>query len=279
MLAARACRKMSHYVAPGKNPNVPGPPGTVRKCPRLSHREKNPIAPAHRLEVLRSPVMALRPDDASAAPDRTTDLPAPPHAPDTARRADTSVRTAPAAGDTRTVAPTGIDGSAVTGGYTPAEPVARPAGPVAVAGYEILGELGRGGMGIVFKARQVALDRVVALKMILAGPHATPTVLARFRAEALAVARLQHPSIVQVFEVGEAARLPYLSLEFVDGGSLSKKVAHEPQPPGYAAETVRALARAMAYAHERGVIHRDLKPANVLLAADGTPKITDFGLA
>ncbi|HKB03746.1 MAG TPA: protein kinase [Gemmataceae bacterium] len=223
--------------------------------------------------------MALRPDDASAAPDRTTDLPAPPHAPDTARRADTSVRTAPAAGDTRTVAPTGIDGSAVTGGYTPAEPVARPAGPVAVAGYEILGELGRGGMGIVFKARQVALDRVVALKMILAGPHATPTVLARFRAEALAVARLQHPSIVQVFEVGEAARLPYLSLEFVDGGSLSKKVAHEPQPPGYAAETVRALARAMAYAHERGVIHRDLKPANVLLAADGTPKITDFGLA
>jgi tetratricopeptide (TPR) repeat protein/tRNA A-37 threonylcarbamoyl transferase component Bud32 len=157
----------------------------------------------------------------------------------------------------------------------------RPAAGVeaVVAGYEILSELGRGGMGVVYKARQVSLKRIVALKMVLAGGHAGAQQLARFYTEAEAVAQLQHPNIVQIFEVGEHEGLPFFSLEFVDGGSLAQKIAGKPQPPREAAETVQLLALAMAMAHQAGVIHRDLKPANVLLTDDGLPKITDFGLA
>src|SRR6516225_2913872 len=148
-----------------------------------------------------------------------------------------------------------------------------------VPGYEILGELGRGGMGVVYQARHLTLNRVVALKMVLAGGHAGPQELARFRTEAEAVARLQHPHIVQIYEVGEQNGLPYFSLEFCPGGSLEKKLAGTPMPPGEAAALVEALARAMQAAHKKGVIHRDLKPANVLFAEDGTPKVSDFGLA
>ena len=148
-----------------------------------------------------------------------------------------------------------------------------------VPGYELLGELGRGGMGVVWKARHRALDRVVALKMILAGPHAPPAVVSRFRDEARAVAQFQHPHIVQIFEVGEFAGMPYFSLEYVDGGTLSRKIARSPQAPRYAAGVVETLARAVQYAHDRNIVHRDLKPANVLLTADGTPKLSDFGLA
>jgi WD40 repeat protein len=149
----------------------------------------------------------------------------------------------------------------------------------AVPGYEILGELGRGGMGVVYKARHRALNRLVALKMILAGGHAGPEQLARFRGEAEAVARLKHPNVVQVYDVGEAGGLPYFSLELVEGGSLDQKLAGTPLPPDDAACLVEKLARAMATAHAEGLVHRDLKPANVLLGSDGTPKITDFGLA
>jgi tetratricopeptide (TPR) repeat protein len=160
-------------------------------------------------------------------------------------------------------------------------------GRPAVAGYEILEELGRGGMGVVYKARQIGLKRLVALKMILSGAHAHGDQKARFRAEAEAVACLQHPNIVQVYEVGEHDGLPYFSLEFVDGGTLDRKLNGTPLPPATAAHLVEALARAMQAAHEHGVVHRDLKPANVLLMAGGpdvpvdhcTPKITDFGLA
>jgi hypothetical protein len=146
-------------------------------------------------------------------------------------------------------------------------------------GYELLGELGRGGMGVVYKARQKGLGRLVALKMVLVGGHAGPEELARFRAEAEAIARLQHPNIVQIYEVNEAGGLPCFSLEFCAGGSLERRLNGTPLPPREAALLVETLARAMAAAHQKGIIHRDLKPANVLLAEDGTPKITDFGLA
>lgn len=149
----------------------------------------------------------------------------------------------------------------------------------AVPGYEIEGVLGRGGMGVVYKARHLALKRPVALKMILAGGHAGPRELARFRIEAEAAARLQHPNIVQIFEVNEADGHPYCALEFVEGGNLTSKLQGKPLPVREAARLIEALARAMQLAHSRNVVHRDLKPANVLLMADGTPKITDFGLA
>jgi serine/threonine protein kinase len=148
-----------------------------------------------------------------------------------------------------------------------------------VPGHEILGELGRGGMGVVYKARHVKLQRLVALKMILAGGHASPATLARFQGEAEALARLQHPNIVQIFEAGEVNGLPFLSLEFVEGGSLAAQLSGEPWSPAEAARLVETLARAVAAAHQAGIVHRDLKPANVLLGTDGVPKITDFGLA
>ena len=167
-----------------------------------------------------------------------------------------------------------------------------PGMPQHVGDFEILGVLGRGGMGVVYKAKQKQLKRIVALKMILGGVHASDEDLRRFRQEAEASARLQHPNIVQIHEVGEMDGKPYFSLEFVDGGSLSGKMANEPQPAFPAAQLIEILARAMHYAHQRGIVHRDLKPANILLAnapldgsstapvtAFGIPKITDFGLA
>jgi serine/threonine-protein kinase len=148
-----------------------------------------------------------------------------------------------------------------------------------VPGYEVLGVLGSGGMGVVYKARDARLKRLVALKMILNGPHARPEELERFRREAEAVARLQHPNVVQIYEVGEQDGRPYLALEHVGGGSLAERLGGRPQPPDDAARLVRSLALAVHAAHLRGIVHRDLKPANVLLAEDGTPKVTDFGLA
>jgi serine/threonine-protein kinase len=164
-------------------------------------------------------------------------------------------------------------------------PSSRPPGshapfrPIAPVGYQLVKELGRGGMGVVYKARQLGLDRDVALKMVLAGAHASPEQLARFRAEAQAIAQLKHPGIVQVFEVGGHDGLPYFALEFIEGGCLADTVRDGPWPPRKAAGLAVQLARAIQAAHDRGIIHRDLKPANVLLTADGTPKITDFGLA
>jgi len=154
-----------------------------------------------------------------------------------------------------------------------------PTADVSVPGYEILGELGRGGMGVVYRARQLGLNRIVALKMILSGAHAGEADVARFRIEAEAIARMRHRNIVQVFEIGDQDGMPFFSLEFCEGGSLASELRGEPQPPKDAAFMVETLARAIDYAHQHQVLHRDLKPANVLLTADGELKITDFGLA
>ncbi|MGP0063331.1 MAG: WD40 repeat domain-containing serine/threonine protein kinase [Isosphaeraceae bacterium] len=148
-----------------------------------------------------------------------------------------------------------------------------------IPGYEILGELGRGGMGVVYKARQVRLNRPCAIKMILAGAHATPEAVARFIGEAEAIAKLQHRHIVQIYSIGEAGGLPFFELEYLPGGGLEKRLDGTPWLPKRAARLVEILARAMAEAHRLGIVHRDLKPPNILVAADGTPKITDFGLA
>jgi WD40 repeat protein/serine/threonine protein kinase len=176
------------------------------------------------------------------------------------------------------------------------------AGLLRIPGYEILAELGRGGMGVVYKARQIGLNRLVAIKMILSGSLAGESEIARFKNEAEAVAKLQHPNIVQIYEIGEYQGHPYFSLEYVDGGSLDRKLQGTPQPPEEAARLVETLARAVQAAHDRGIVHRDLKPANVLLQESGIrnqgsgsknpltdsclltpdsciPKLTDFGLA
>jgi WD40 repeat protein/serine/threonine protein kinase len=157
--------------------------------------------------------------------------------------------------------------------------------PVSIPGYEILGELGRGGMGVVYKARHRQLGRIVALKMLLGGEFAQDEYRERFRAEAAAVARLQHSGIVQIFDVGEchadgAGRpVPYFTLEYVAGGSLSDRLAGKPQNPVVAAGWLETVSQSVHYAHGQGVIHRDLKPSNVLLTTDGQLKLCDFGVA
>ena len=162
---------------------------------------------------------------------------------------------------------------------TPTGEDAAQAYPPQVEGYDIVGRLGRGGMGVVYRARQHGLDRLVALKMLRGGGHADSEALARFRIEVRAVARLHHPNVVQVFDVGESQGLPFVSLELLEGGSLESRINGVPQPDAEAATLVAALARAIASAHRAGIVHRDLKSANILFTRDGIPKITDFGLA
>ena len=163
---------------------------------------------------------------------------------------------------------------------------AGPARPVRIPGYEVLGELGRGGMGVVYLARQISLNRVVALKEILIGDRSSPSQIARFRNEGLTVARLRHPNIVQVYEVGEHDGLPFITFEYIRGSSLDRKLTGAPIPSSQAAALIAALARGVSVAHELGIVHRDLKPGNVLLDDQlpgvpglGVPKVTDFGLA
>jgi hypothetical protein len=164
-------------------------------------------------------------------------------------------------------------------GAAPPEQGDKPAALPVIEGYEVGELLGRGGMGLVFKAVHKTLKRQVALKIIVAGGHASAVERQRFRIEAEAVARLHHPGIVQIYEVGEQAGCPYLALEFVGGGSLAQQLAGGPMPPRRAAQLLLELARAVQHAHEQGIVHRDLKPANVLLTETGVAKIADFGLA
>ena len=172
--------------------------------------------------------------------------------------------------------PVDVEASTVIG------PIAtRRAAPVIapMADYELLEELGRGGMGIVYKARQISLNKLVAVKMVLRAEFASTDDLVRFRQEAESAAQLDHPGLVPVFQVGEADGLPYFSMAYVEGHSLSKRLLDGPMGIPESAELVRQLAVAVAYAHAKGIVHRDLKPGNVLLDKSGRPRITDFGLA
>ena len=148
-----------------------------------------------------------------------------------------------------------------------------------IPGYEVLEVVGRGGMGVVYKARHVRLDRPVALKMLLSGAHASRESRERLQREAKVGAGLRHPNFVQVHDMGDQDGQPYFTMEFVEGGNLAQKLAGMPQPPRQAASLLATLAEAVQAAHRCGIVHRDLKPANVLLTADGTPKICDLGLA
>ena len=145
--------------------------------------------------------------------------------------------------------------------------------------YELIEEIARGGMGVVYKARQVSLGRIVAVKMILSGQFASPAEMQRFRAEARATAALQHPGIVAIHEVGEHDGLLYFSMDFIEGRDLAELIRNGPWPARRAAQCVCDLAQAIHYAHEQGVLHRDLKPSNVLIDSEGKPRVTDFGLA
>jgi eukaryotic-like serine/threonine-protein kinase len=177
----------------------------------------------------------------------------------------------------------GAWGTAIASGADPAtaqvrrEP--RPEDWPTIPGYDILQRLGEGGMGVVYKARHHGLKRLVALKMIRGGSQARADHVSRFRVEAEAVARLRHVNIIQIYDIGEAAGLPFVALELLDGGGLDDRLAGNPQPGIQTAQLMVTLAQAVQVAHQAGIVHRDLKPTNVLYTADGVPKITDFGLA
>src|SRR5215468_1288196 len=175
------------------------------------------------------------------------------------------------------VLPLGNMGSST--GQLGSNPETGPFEPKSFGDYELLEELGRGGMGVVYKARQRSLNRIVAVKLILSGEFASKQEVLRFRGEAEAAAHLRHSNIVAIYETGELNGQNYFSMEYVQGRTLAEIVRDHPLPTARAARYVRIIAEAIHYAHAQGILHRDLKPSNVLIDADDQPRITDFGLA
>lgn len=171
-----------------------------------------------------------------------------------------------------------VSGSTMDLGGKPPRPIGPPP-PRDFGKYELLGEIGRGGMGVVYRARHKELDRVVAIKMILASHLATPEQVDRFYHEARAAAKVTHPQIVGIHDVGQTHGQHYFAMDFVSGPSLAQLVAAGPIDPTQAARLVFAVARAVSHLHDQGIVHRDLKPSNVLLDEEGRPRVTDFGLA
>src|SRR4051812_17639423 len=151
--------------------------------------------------------------------------------------------------------------------------------PVILGDYELLEEIGRGGQGVVYRARQKSLNRTVALKVVRTGQWTTSAHLKRFRLEAETAASLDNPNIVPIYEVGERGGSCYFSMKFVEGGALDELFKRDPMPTRPAAQLIAELARAVHYAHQRGILHRDIKPGNILIDAKGEPHLTDFGLA
>lgn len=192
---------------------------------------------------------------------------------------DTTHEAEPQQSSTQLFQPDGMPRTLLQTGEQLALAAALTAGQQTVPGYEILGEIGRGGMGVVYRARQIQANRIVALKMILGGSHAGHADRVRFRTEIEATARLKHSGIVQVYDVDEHLGLPFFSMELCEGGSLARKTKGRPQPAHDAAALVERIARAVECAHDAGIVHRDLKPGNILLDEDDNPKVGDFGLA
>ncbi|MCX6632914.1 MAG: serine/threonine-protein kinase [Candidatus Solibacter sp.] len=178
-----------------------------------------------------------------------------------------------------------MSGSSLPDPHDEVDRLSGPAGtpglakPRSFGDYELLEEIAYGGMGVVYKARQKSLDRIVALKLLLFGPHAPPESVKRFRAEAVATAALQHPNIVAIHEVGFCEGQHFIAMDYVEGQPLSALIRGSPLPARRAASYVKTIAEAIHYAHEHGILHRDLKPANVLIDANDQPRVTDFGLA
>jgi serine/threonine protein kinase len=173
-------------------------------------------------------------------------------------------------------------GASLDEGITSPEPESRWRSlrlPVEIGDYRLEEEIGRGGMGVVFRARQISLNRTVAVKMILRGRLASTTDISRFLSEARATAKLEHPNIVPVYEAGDIEGRAFFSMKLIDGPTLSEQVNGQPLRQREAAKLVAKIARAIGYAHQQGVLHRDLKPSNILMSLDGTPLVTDFGLA